>query len=138
MDNFVTASVEFYFKGEKIFASIELDLNTHTLQSDALPHIYLKLAQSVSIGIHSYEFEMMQAETILFSNAKGMVADHVTDGRLDINAFFCARQQHCSIEKLSLIAKNNMAIEDLATQPGLKQALLDAYQLGLNEAAHKD
>ena len=138
MNNFVTASVEFFFKGEKISASIELDLNSHIQKNTSPPHIYLMLARSINIDLYSYEYEMMQAETILFSNAKGMVSNHLSDGILDIDAFVHAHRQHSAIEKLSLIAKNHMAINDLSEQADLKQALLEAYQLGLDEATHKD
>jgi len=96
------------------------------------------LARSINIDLYSYAYEMMQAEVILFSNAKGMVADHVADGILDIDAFTHAHKQHSAIEKLALIAKKHMSIEDLSVQTELKQALLDAYQLGLDEAPHND
>ena len=138
MNNFITASVEFFFKGEKISASIELDLNTHIDKKTSHPHIYLMLARSINIDLYSYEYEMMQAEVILFSNAKGMVADYVIDGILDIDAFVHAHRQHSAIEKLAIIAKNHMAINDLSEQADLKQALLEAYQLGLDESVHKD
>jgi len=134
MNNFVTASVEFFFKGEKISASIELDLNRNIQKNTSHPDIYLKLARSINIDLYSYEYEMMQAETILFSNAKGMVANHLTDGILDIDTFIDAHKQHTATEKLDIIAKNTMAVDDLSSQPELKQALLDAYQLGLAEA----
>jgi len=134
MNNFITASVEFFFKGEKISASIELDLNTHIEKNTSPPHIYLMLARSIDIDLYSYEYEMMQAENILFSNAKGMVSNHLSDGILDIDAFIYAHKQYTATEKLALIAKNTMAVDDLSSQPELKQALLDAYQLGLDEA----
>ena len=67
-----------------------------------------------------------------------MVANHVTDGILDIDAFAHAHRQHSAIEKLAIIAKTHMAVKDLSDQTDLKQALLEAYQLGLNEATHKD
>ena len=134
MNNFVTASVEFFFKGEKISASIELDLNTRIEQNTSHPDIYLKLARSINIDLYSYEYEMMQAETILFSNAKGMVANHLADGILDIEAYIFEHKQHTATEKLAIIASDTMAVEDLSSQPELKQALLDAYQLGLDEA----
>ena len=138
MSNFITASVEFFFKGEKISASIELDLNTNIQKKISPPHIYLMLARSINIDLYSYEYEMMQAETILFSNAKGMVADHVNDGILDIDAFTHAHRHHSAIEKLALIAKKHMSIDDLSVQTELQQALLEAYQLGLDEVLHKD
>ena len=99
MNNFITASVEFFFKGKRISASIELDLNASIQKKISSPNIYLMLARSINMDLYSYEYEMMQAEVILFSNAKGMVANHVTDGILDIDAFAHAHRQHRSEER---------------------------------------
>ena len=130
MDNFVTATVEFFFKGEKISASIELDLNSHIQKNTSHSHIYLMLARSINIDLYSYEYEMMQSEPILFSNAKGMVSEHVIDGILDAKAFETAFDQHNVITRLKSIARQHLSIEDLQQHPDLLQSLLDAYQLG--------
>ena len=71
MSNFITASVEFYFKGEKHGASIELDMDQHMHASGELPDLYPILAKAMDLGAYSYEYEMMLAETIMFSDAKG-------------------------------------------------------------------
>ena len=54
-------------------------------------------------------------------------------GKLDIDAFVEAYRQQGIIEKLKLIAQQNMAIEDLNNSPDLQQALLDAYKLGKSD-----
>ena len=63
MSNYITASVEFYFKGEKHGASIELDMDQHMHASGELPDLYPLLAKAMNIGAYSYEYEMMLAET---------------------------------------------------------------------------
>ena len=130
MSNYITASVEFYFKGEKHSASIELEMDQHMHASGELPYLYPLLAQSMNIGAYSYEYEMMLAETIMFNDAKGLIADFVNDGILDLAAFNVAWSESITIEKLQDIAKQYLSIDDINQQPDLKNALFEAYRLG--------
>lgn len=130
MSNYITASVEFYYKGEKIAASIELDLESHMQASGKMPVLYPLLAQSINLDLYSYEYEMMLAEIITFSQAKGLVSSHVSDGTLDIDAFEAAWSEDKTLSKLQKIAQQNLSINDLDKHPELKNALMDAYRLG--------
>ncbi|MDT8283153.1 MAG: hypothetical protein RQ982_10165 [Gammaproteobacteria bacterium] len=130
MENYLTASVEFYYRGEKITASIELDLDQHMQASGQLPNLYPLLAQTLNLDIYSYEYEMMLAEDILFRDAKGLVAEHVNDGLFDREAFASAWSESFIMKQLQQIAKKNLSMEDLQQQPELKNALLEAYNLG--------
>ena len=135
MSNYITASVEFYFKGEKHGASIELDMDQYMHASGELPDLYPLLSQSMNIGAYSYEYEMMLAETIMFRDAKGLIADFVNDGILDLAAFNVAWSESHLIEKLQDIAKQHLSIEDINQQPDLKNALLEACQLGKDSSS---
>ena len=130
MSNHITASVEFYFKGERHSASIELDMDLHMHASGELPDLFPVLAQAMNIGAYSYEYEMMLAETIMFSDAKGLIADFVNEGNLDLAAFNHVWSESIVIEKLQDIAKEHLSIDDINQQVDLKNALLEAYQLG--------
>ena len=130
MSNHITASVEFYFKGEKHSASIELEMDQHMHASGELPDLFPLLAQSMNIGAYSYEYEMMLAETIMFSDAKGLIADFVNEGILDLAAFNIAWSESHFIEKLQDIAKQHLSIDDINQETDLKNALIAAYQLG--------
>ena len=130
MSNYITASVEFYFKGEKHGASIELDMDQHMHASGKLPDLYPILAKAMDLGPYSYEYEMMLAETIMFSDAKGLITDFVSEGILDLAAFNNAWAESIIIEKLQDIAKQYLSIDDINQQPDLKSALLAAYQQG--------
>jgi len=130
MSNHITASVEFYFKGEKYSASIELDMDQHMHASGELPDLYPILAKAMALGAYSYEYEMMLAETIMFSDAKGLVADFVSDGILDLAAFNDAWSESIVIEKLQDIAKQYLSIDDINQETDLKNALIAAYRLG--------
>ena len=130
MSNHITASVEFYFKGKHFTSSIELDMDQYMQTTGQLPVLYPLLARTINLDLYSYEYEMMQAETISFSQAKGLVADYVTDGVLNFNAFEAAWSENSVIEKLQEIAKQNLSIDDLQQHPELKKTLLEAYRLG--------
>jgi hypothetical protein len=134
MSNHITASVEFYFKGERHGASIELDMDQHMHTSGELPDVYPLLAKAMSIGPYSYEYEMMLAETIVFSHAKGLIAQYVKNGILDLAAFNTAWSETIIIEKFQDIAKQHLSIDDIDQYPELKNALLEAYQLGISSA----
>ena len=75
---------------------------------------------------------MMQAEAIVFSDAEGLVAEFITDGMLDIQAFEQAWKDELCLKQLSVIAKEKLSIDDLDEQPDIKRALMEAYNLGLN------
>ena len=130
MSNHLTASVEFYFKGEKITSSIELDIDPHMDASGELPDLYPLLAQAINLGFYSYEYEMMQAETIIYSNARGLIADHVNEGLFNIETFRKTWLENSIIDKLHDIAIKHLPDEDLHHNPELKNALLEAYLLG--------
>ncbi len=135
MSNHITASVEFYFKGEKVVSSIEIDIDSHMQANGQLPELYPLLAQAINLGFYSYEYEMMQAEEVLFSNAKGLITEHVSEDSLNFDSFKTAWTENQVIEKLQEIAKQDLSIDDLQQQPELKKALLQAYQLGIKSNA---
>lgn len=130
MNNHVTASVEFYFKSIKYSASIELDLDQHMKSAGKVPELFPMLARAIELDFYSYEYEMMQAEPIVFSKAEGIVADHITDGALDIPAFEEAWTEAYILEKLDEIALQYLDLDEISQHPKLKKALLEAYQLG--------
>ena len=130
MSNHITASIEFYFKGEKITSSIELDVDPHMHATGRLPDLYPLLARAIDLGLYSYEYEMMQAEEISYDNAKGLIAEHVNEGLLDYEAFHKSWSENAVIEKLQDIAKQYLSIDDINQQPDLKNALIAAYQQG--------
>ena len=127
MKNRITASVIFYFKGEKINSSLEIDLDALMNSKAELPDLYPLLAQSIGLNLHSYEFEMMLAEPIYFKRAIGIVADHLADGQFDFEAFKSAWREQQALKILQIIALKHMGIDDIDEVPGLKAALLEAY-----------
>ena len=135
MSNHITASVEFFFKGEKISSSIELDVDPHMQATGRLPDLYPLLARAINLGLYSYEYEMMQAEEILYNNAIGLIAEHVNEGSFDFDSFETAWVEAQMLDKLQDIAQRNLSVDDILQQPELKNALLEAYQLGVKAKA---
>jgi len=130
MSNHITASVEFYYKGEKLSATIELDLDQHMQAAGQLPDLYPLFAKALNLDLYSYEYEMMQAEAILFNDAKGLVAEHINERLLDFESFKAAWTEAKTLEKLQEIVQRHLSVEDIHQQPELKNALLEAYLLG--------
>ncbi|HEB57556.1 MAG TPA: hypothetical protein ENI98_14880 [Gammaproteobacteria bacterium] len=132
MSNHITASILFSFKGKKHSPSLELDLDQYMHSNGSIPDLYPLIARANNFDLFSYEYEMMQAEPIKFSNPQGMVAEYVNKNILDIKAFESAWHEHKILQQLQKITANNMAIDDLEQHPELMRAMLQAYQLGKN------
>ncbi len=130
MSNLVKASVVFCYKGETLSPSITIELDEYLQVSNTLPDLYPIIAKANNHDLYSYEFEMMQAQSIVFSDASGMVSEFITDGQLDIDAFVLAWKDRQCLEALTKIADNVLSVADLEKNPQLKQALIEAYKLG--------
>lgn len=132
MSNRITASILFCFKGKTHSPSLELDLDRYMHASGQIPDLYPLIAGANNFDLYSYEYEMMQAEPIKFSNPEGMVADYVSENRVDIKAFEAAWREHKVIKQLQKISADSMSINRLEQHPELMKALLQAYRLGKN------
>ena len=130
MTNTITASVEFFFKGKKSSASIELDLDRHMQATGTLPDLYPLLANAAGLDLYSYEYEIMQAEPVTFAAENGLVKEYIHDGEFDLPAFQQAWKEKDIIEKLQSVAKQYLNIDDLRQEEAIKNALLAAYRLG--------
>lgn len=130
MKNIITASVHFSFKGKRHSPSITIELEKYINSTGELPNLCQLIAKKNSFDMYSYEYEMMQSEEIVFTEPSGLVENFITDGKLDIDAFIAAYLEEKVLEKLVLITERHMLINDLSEHPELKQALLEAHQLG--------
>lgn len=133
MSNIVKASVMFCFKGESHSPSITLELDKYLEINASIPDLYPLIAKANNHDLYSYEYEMMQAEDIVFSDAEGLVADFVIDGRLDMEGFQAAWQENSLLNQLQEIAQRIMSVDDIHQQPELKKALIETYHLGKNK-----
>jgi len=128
MDSRITASIEFYFKGEKFTFSEEINLETwlHDHQC-ALEALYDILANKNGLDRYRHEYDVMVMEPVYFSRATGLAAEYTHDGSFDIDAFITAKEQLVVLSLIQSIAKKHLDIESLVGHSKLKAALLDAY-----------
>lgn len=137
MKNQIDASIEFYYKGERYSPTVTIDLDqfmaTHQENHDHLTPIYSLLASKNNIDTYSYQYEIMLAGTIQFSNATGIATDYLCDGVFDIAGIETALHEQIIIKQLQPIAKQYLSIDDLAQHPDLKAALMAAYMLKKNK-----
>lgn len=134
MKNAIEAHVEFSFKGESYSLSSTLDLDSLLAQHDELPDIHAILAHANQIDTYSYLYEVMQTEEIKFKNAQGSAANFLCDGHFDQVAFTANWQQGRILALLQPIATRTLDIADLDQHAELKNALIQAYNLGKGSA----
>ena len=130
MKNCITISVEFYFKGEKLSPSMVIDLDAHIENQQTPESFPLLLARSNNMDLYSYEYEMLQAEELVFSDAQGLAKAFLNDGYFDFEGFEQAWHEDRVAESVAKIAKEHLDVDDLSTQPELKAALIEAFKLG--------
>ncbi|VAW68550.1 hypothetical protein MNBD_GAMMA09-3185 [hydrothermal vent metagenome] len=130
MHSKLTATIRFCFKGQTHEPSIEIKLAEYMRTPENYPDICMMIARANDFDMYSYEYEMMQAENITFSDASGLVADYINDGMLDFVSFEQAWEEKRCLTKLADLARNILSIDDLEQSPDLKKALLEAYKLG--------
>lgn len=134
MKNIITASIHFSFKGERHSPAITIELDKYLLSTGKFPNLYPLIAKANNFDMYSYEYEMMQAEPIKFSDAQGLVENYIVDGQLDLTAFETAWHEQQTLNKILKIAEQHMGLNDFSQQPQLKAALLEAYNSGKKDA----
>ncbi len=131
--NCISASVEFSFKGETHTLNTVLKLDEMLVKHIDLASLHHALAVENGIDTYSYLFEVLQQEEIFFSHPQGDAARYLHDGQFDFATYVSDHQSDELFAPLQAIAAREMGIADLADHPQLKQALLCAYQLGLEQ-----
>lgn len=130
MKNTIDAHLEFSFKGEHYTLSTTLNLDALPLDEDALPDFHHLLAQANGIDTYSYLYEVMESCDLEFSNAVGIAAECLHDGVFDVACFQARRCAQLETAILAPIARRLLQVDNLDSQPALKQALLEAYHTG--------
>ena len=137
MKSTITASIHFSFKGENHSPSITVELDQYLEGGGggSLPDLCPLIAKFNNHDLYSYEFEMMQAADIVYSDAKGLVSEFLDEGVLNVEAFELAWHENNALNKLLSIAEEHMNITDFSQHNELKKALLEAYMLGKKDGA---
>jgi len=130
MNNTITASISFDFKGQSYNPSATLDLDQLMEQHGSLPELYSLLATVNQIDSYSYEYEMMVSETVQFSNAQGWVTQFCKETHFDQLAFEQHWHEKQAFNLLAPAIKEQLGIDDIEQHPAIKSVLVSAYQLG--------
>lgn len=142
MKNTITASIEFDLKGKHYAPKAIIDLD-HLIvnqqnNKNKLVSTYPQIAKENGIDFYSYEFEIMLEEPIQFSEATGIATDYLRDGQFFIEDFEKAWQEEKMLEYIQPIAKQYLAIDNLAEHPDLKKALTASFLEGQNKSPASD
>lgn len=130
MKNSIDAHIEFSFKGESYSLTSTIDLNHLLEHHDSFPSLHTILAHEHGIDTYSYLYEVMQETEIEFKNAQGIAANFLSDDDFDQAAFAANWQDLRALTLLQPIALRELGIADLNQHQGLKNALVQAYNLG--------
>ena len=129
MKNIITASIEFYFKGEKYSPTLTLELDDYMQASGSMPDLYPLIAAGNNIDLYSYEYEIMQAEPIRVADAQGLVANFVANGALDTTAFELAWQEQLIRTTIRQIVTQHGHSHILEQYPEFEQTLIEIYRI---------
>jgi hypothetical protein len=133
MKNSIDAHVEFSFKGETYAPFSTIDLDDLVEHHGSLQAIHALLAEQHGIDTYSYLYEVMQQAEVVFDNAQGLAVDFLSEGQFDEEAFATQWRENRILSRLQTIATRELGMDDLRQNQGLKNALLQAYQLGKSE-----
>jgi len=134
MKNQITANVEFSYKGDVFTLSTIIDLDNSMAQQDLLPSIHRMIAQENKIDTYSYLYEVMEQAEIIFTNAQGLTTQFLSDTHFDFSAFQGVLRETRHDQMCQEIAATEMGVNDLDKYPGLKSALIKAYELGKKDS----
>ena len=130
MNNRIEAHIEFSFKGETLSLSSTIDLDQLLARYDTLPSLHALLAKEHGIDTYSYLYEVMQETEIEFKNPQGNARQLLIDGNLDHEALASNWQNLRILTLLQPIATRELGIANLDQHQTLKNALIQAYNLG--------
>ncbi len=131
MKNTIEAHLEFSYRGETRSLSSTLDLDRLMDGSDVLPSIHALMAAEHGIDTYSYQYEVLLEEPLRFDNAQGGATKFLEGEDFDLAAYAAWWRNNGSLAPLAAIAQKELGIDDLSQHPHLKNALLEAYNLGL-------
>ncbi|WP_457674938.1 hypothetical protein [Thiolapillus sp.] len=129
MSNSVRVSATFSFRGELLQPEMRLDLDEALEQGMTPESIYALLATRNNIDHYSYEYEMLEAEPLVFDEPEGLAEKYTENGRLDWKGLENAWKENRLLERIGRIARKHMGIDNLDEIPGLKETLLAVYSL---------
>ncbi|MEE9328386.1 MAG: hypothetical protein V3U71_13955 [Cocleimonas sp.] len=132
MKNTIKVTIPFSFKGIEHTPSSIIDLDIFIRGDQNLNSVFHLVANENKIDNYSYEYEVLQASSLHFSNATGLAEKHLTNRNFDFEGFKQILNEEQLLNTLQTIAKQTMNIENIEEHETLQLALEQAYQAGKN------
>ncbi|MBE9549603.1 MAG: hypothetical protein IMF09_09380 [Proteobacteria bacterium] len=132
MKNSITVTIPFSFKGVEHQTSAVVDLDSYTRTQLNLDQLFHLVATENGIDRYSYEYEVLESSTLIFSQPTGLAKQFLIGDSLDLEAFSNKLIEENILKTLRSIAKDTLGINKLAEHEKLQQALQQAYQAGLS------
>jgi len=132
MKNTIKVTIPFSFKGVEYSPSSIINLNIFSQGEQTIDNVFHLVANENKIDNYSYEYEVLQASTLHFSDATGLAEAFVANGNFDLEGFKQSLNQEQLLNTLQTIAKQTMNIENFEEHETLKLALEQAYHAGKN------
>ena len=130
MNNRVTASIEYSFKGETKTLRSEFDIDALMTEHREMPSLNDLIARKHGFDSYSYEYDVILAEEVIFEEASGPIAGFIENGELDVHAFSEHWDATIADRKLQEIAARLLNVDSLDEHPALKAALREAWDHG--------
>ena len=133
MKNTITITIPFSFKGKEFKPSSKINLDDFCQQNHDFNLLYHVVATENKIDNYSYEYEVLQASTLLFSDAEGVAESFLVDGVFDLEGFCNNIGEYRILGIVQKIAKDVLDIDNIEEHEQLKQALQQAYHAGKDD-----
>lgn len=130
MNNRFTVTLEFSYKGESFEFQTDVDLDACMEKLQAIPDLHELIARQNGIDAYSYQYEVLTSEDLQFSDVKGFAAEFIHEDEFDAEGFAARWCEERIGMLVAEIARRVMGISELAAEPALKQALMEAYRAG--------
>ena len=130
MKNSIVVTIPFSFKGEELAPSSVIDLDQFCEQGHPLTILHQHVATENKIGKYSYEYEVIESSSLIFSDATGLAIEFCKGGQFDLEAYKKYIEEIQIMSSLQSIALEVMGINNLEQHADLKEALLRAYRKG--------
>lgn len=130
MNNRVSVSIEYSFKGETKTLRSEVDIDALMEEHGELPMLNDLIAHNNGYDPYSYEYDVILSEEVVFEDASGPIADFIDNGVLDAQAFNDHWDRNHVDDKLRDIASRHLGCTSLNDNPALKAALKEAWEHG--------
>lgn len=132
MNNSITVSIPFYFKGVEHAPSTQFNLENWVIKGDGeLPDFCRVIAQENGIGSYSYELEVMESSDVVYQNPQGFAIpffDETTQA-FDFDGFKQFWIAHQAFGLLNGISQQFLG-KDLVADSAEHQALVAAFVAG--------